>query len=70
MSNLLIAANLGIMAFFSVAVAPTIFKVLKPRIHAARDTGDRKAFGVLHGLSVVINFVQLAIFGGLLWTST
>ena len=29
-SELIIAANVGIMLFFSVAVAPTIFKVLPP----------------------------------------
>ena len=30
LSNLIIAANVGIMLFFSVAVAPTVFKVLPP----------------------------------------
>lgn len=29
-STLIIAANVGIMLFFSVAVAPTVFKVLPP----------------------------------------
>jgi hypothetical protein len=118
--NALIAANVGIMVFFTIAVAPTVFKILPPawagayvraffpkyyaflgltsalaaaladnvvdrvalsscavlffvslfmltpRINAARDAGDKGTFGTLHGLSVGINFVQLAIFAGLL----
>lgn len=35
LSNLLIAANIGIMVFFTVAVAPTIFTVLPPQWSAA-----------------------------------
>ncbi len=34
-SDLIIAANVGIMLFFTVAVAPTIFKVLPPEWSAA-----------------------------------
>ncbi len=34
-SDLIIAANVGIMLFFSVAVAPTIFMVLPPEWSAA-----------------------------------
>lgn len=35
LSNLLIAGNVGIMVFFTVAVAPTIFSVLPPEWSAA-----------------------------------
>ena len=35
LSNLLVAANVGIMIFFTVAVAPTVFKVLPPEWSAA-----------------------------------
>ena len=35
LSSLLIAANVGIMVFFTVAVAPTIFTVLPPQWSAA-----------------------------------
>lgn len=35
LSNILVAANLGIMVFFTVAVAPTIFTVLPPEWSAA-----------------------------------
>ena len=34
-SNLLIAGNVGIMVFFTVAVAPTVFTVLPPQWSAA-----------------------------------
>ena len=34
-SNLLIAGNIGIMLFFTVAVAPTVFTVLPPQWSAA-----------------------------------
>ena len=35
LSNLLVAGNVGIMVFFTVAVAPTIFTVLPPQWSAA-----------------------------------
>lgn len=35
LSNLLIAGNVGIMVFFTVAVAPTIFSALPPQWSAA-----------------------------------
>ena len=121
MESALVAANVGVMVFFTIAVAPTVFKVLPPawagvyvraffpkyyailgltsalaaaladnvavrvalsscavlffislwmltpRINAARDAGDRETFGALHGLTVGINLVQIAIFIVLLW---
>lgn len=33
---------------------------LMPAINAATDAGDKRRFAWLHGLSVVLNFVQLA----------
>ncbi|MBC7648078.1 MAG: DUF4149 domain-containing protein [Vitreoscilla sp.] len=35
LSNLIVAGNVGIMVFFTVAVAPTIFTVLPPQWSAA-----------------------------------
>ena len=35
LSNLLLAGNVGIMVFFTVAVAPTIFTALPPEWSAA-----------------------------------
>lgn len=35
LSNLLVAGNVGVMVFFTVAVAPTIFTVLPPEWSAA-----------------------------------
>jgi ABC-type transport system involved in cytochrome bd biosynthesis fused ATPase/permease subunit len=112
---------IGIMIFFTIAVATTVFKVLPPEwaskyvrsffpkyyavlgvlsilaaflasnaltsgllivcavlflfalwiltaaINKASDAKERKKFGVLHGLSVVINVVQLIIFVYLIW---
>lgn len=115
-ANYLIAAMVGIMLFFTVVVAPTVFKVLPVewsskyvrnffpkyyaslgiltvisallaqspsaqylliacavlfaftlfyltgKINQAKDLGLNKQFHILHGLSVVINLVQLIIF--------
>jgi hypothetical protein len=119
-SNLLslyiVAGMLGIMLFFTVAVAPTVFKVLPqewsskyvraffpkyyiflglfsllsayliegnvntlllilctvlflfallilmPAINRATDSGNKKYFGLLHGLSVLVNLIQFGIF--------
>ncbi len=118
LAHTLIAAVVGVMLFFSVAVAPGIFKVLPaewaakyvraffpkyyavlggvtavaayitvgmparpvlwacaavfalslwpitPAINRARDTGAKRLFGALHGVSVLLNLVQL---GALIW---
>lgn len=115
-TNYLISAMVGIMLFFTVVVAPTVFKVLPVewsskyvrnffpkyyaflgivtlitlfteqdflyrmyllacailfaftlffltgKINAAKDEGKSKQFQALHGLSVVINVIQLGIF--------
>ena len=119
----IVAAMVGIMVFFTIAVAPTVFKVLPaewsskyvrsffpkyyaflcfaciaasllasdalissltfacailfaiaqfiltPAINKASDNKDKKRFGLLHGLSVVINVLQLGIFIYILWPS-
>ena len=123
MSQYILAAVLGIMVFFTVAVAPTVFKVLPtewssayvrsffpkyylflgvlcliagvlssqvvisytsyacailfafslwvltPRINQAKDQGLKSRFAYLHGLSVVINLIQLVVIIYALWTS-
>ena len=59
------AALLGSVTLFGIFSR----QILMPRINLARDLqlqGDtiaRKRFGRLHGLAVVINFVQIAILG-------
>lgn len=121
LSLYLVSAMIGIMVFFTIAVAPTVFKVLPqewaskyvrnffpkyyaflgavsiiasflatdtasmtllvicaalffislwvltPAINRASDQGQKKKFGVLHGLSVVVNFIQLGIFIYIVW---
>jgi len=117
----LVSAMIGIMVFFTIAVAPTVFKVLPqewasryvrsffpkyyaflgafsilasfasanildmgllilcaalflfslwvltPAINKASDAQEKKKFGALHGLSIVINFIVLAIFLFIIW---
>ncbi len=121
LSLYLVSAMVGIMVFFTIAVAPTVFKVLPqewaskyvrnffpkyyaflgavsiiasflaadtlsmgllvgcaalffislwvltPAINRASDRGNKKTFGILHGLSVVVNFIQPGIFIYLVW---
>jgi hypothetical protein len=43
--------------------------ILTPAINKASDNKDKKRFGILHGLSVVINLLQLIIFIYILWPS-
>jgi Domain of unknown function (DUF4149) len=115
MSQYILSAVVGIMIFFTIAVAPTVFSVLPkewssayvrkffpkyylilgflcliaaltstdqmiiygaygcsilfafslwvltPRINHAKDNELKKRFGLLHGLSVVINLIQLVV---------
>jgi len=121
LSLYLVCAMIGIMVFFTIAVAPTVFKVLPqewasryvrsffpkyyaflgafsilasfasanildmgllilcaalfffslwvltPAINKASDAQEKKKFGVLHGLSIIINFIVLAIFLFIIW---
>jgi hypothetical protein len=61
------------LALATAAVAIYARQVLMPRINAARDEqlqGNAEAkgrFGRLHGLSVVLNFVQLIVAGYVLY---
>jgi hypothetical protein len=43
--------------------------ILTPAINKASDNKDKKRFGLLHGLSVAINVLQLGIFIYILWPS-
>ncbi len=117
----IVAAMLGVMLFFSFALAPLVFRVLPPegaraylraafplyfvtlglaalaacalareplvratlagcallfavsrwwltpRINAAQDAGRRRAFGSLHGASVLVNLGQIGALIALLW---
>ena len=121
LSNYIVAGVVGVMLFFSVAVAPTIFKVLPqewasayvrkffpkyyavlgvaclvagllannmttkiiilncaalfvislliltPNINNARDNNHTKQFNLLHGLSVLVNMLQLIMLIYCLW---
>ena len=41
-------------------------QLLMPAINRATDAGDRRRFGWLHGLSVVITLAHIAVCGWLL----
>lgn len=64
LSDLIVAANVGIMLFFSVAVAPTIFMVLPPEWSAAyvRKFFPKYFFflGVTSAIAAGLHSVQLA----------
>lgn len=123
LSELIVAGVVGVMLFFTVAVAPGIFKVLPqqwasvyvrnffpkyytvlgaacliaavidaphsvrmaaaastvlfaislwgvtPAVNAATDRGDRRRFGLLHGLSVGLNVIILVALVWALWAA-
>ena len=48
----------AIMAAIALTTIPTR-QILMPAINAATDAGDKRRFGVLHGLSVVINLIHI-----------
>lgn len=48
----------AIMAAIALTTIPTR-QILMPAINAATDAGDRRRFGVLHGLSVVITLIHI-----------
>lgn len=70
---LLLNSRSAMLALAIAAVAIFARQVLMPRINAARDEqlqGNAEAkgrFGRLHGLSVVLNFVQLIAAGYVLY---
>lgn len=53
------AALLGLIA------ASTVYarQILMPQINAATDRGDKRMFGILHGVSVVIQLIQIGLAG-------
>lgn len=124
LSQLIVAGIVGVMLFFTVAVAPFIFRVLPqeyaaiyvraffpkyyavlgavtflaaalepdayaraiyivcgglflaslvlltPQINKARDKDKKMLFGALHGLSILINLVQIGLLVWMLWRTT
>lgn len=51
-----------LLAAIALSTVPTR-QWLMPRINAATDAGDRARFGRLHGLSVLITLVHIALAG-------
>jgi hypothetical protein len=54
----------GAIVLASIAVT-TVYarQVLMPRINAATDAGDTRAFGIRHGASVVLQLIQIGLAG-------
>ncbi|MDD9718831.1 DUF4149 domain-containing protein [Dinoroseobacter sp. PD6] len=50
---------------FATIALSTVYarQILMAQINAATDRGDKRAFGMLHGLSVVIQLVQIGLAG-------
>jgi hypothetical protein len=48
----------AIMAAIALTTIPTR-QILMPAINAATDAGDKRRFGLLHGLSVVITLIHI-----------
>lgn len=48
----------AIMAAIALTTIPTL-QVLMPAINAATDTGNKRRFGMLHGLSVVVTLIHI-----------
>ena len=55
--------NLAACALLAIIAVSTLYarQVLMLQINAAADAEDKKAFGRLHGLSVVIQLIQLVL---------
>ena len=59
----------ALSALLLAAIALTTLparQVLMPAINAATDAGDRRTFGRLHGLSVVVTLIHIAAAGAVL----
>lgn len=54
-----------IMAGIAITTIPTR-QLLMPAINRATDRGDRKRFGMLHGVSVLITLIHIAGAGAVL----
>ncbi|WP_225314264.1 DUF4149 domain-containing protein [Marinobacter halotolerans] len=53
------------LALIAVTTAPTR-QVLMPAINDAKDVGNKRRFGVLHGLSVLITLAHIGLAGWVL----
>ena len=53
------------LAMIAVTTVPTR-QMLMPAINNARDVGDKRRFGILHGLSVLITLVHIIAAGWVL----
>lgn len=54
--------SLGLLAAVALTTVPTR-QILMPAINRATDAGDRSRFARLHGLSVVITLLHIAVVG-------
>lgn len=54
-----------LMALIALSTVPTR-QVLMPAINSASDSGDRRMFKWLHGLSVVITLLHIVVAGAVL----
>ncbi|MDO9132420.1 MAG: DUF4149 domain-containing protein [Hydrogenophaga sp.] len=59
------ATSALVLAAIALTTVPTR-QMLMPAINAATDAGDRRTFGRLHGLSVVITLIHIAAAGAVL----
>lgn len=62
-TDLVSAALMAVVALVAVSAR----QALMPAINAASDSGARSRFRRLHGLSVALNFGQLALISLVLW---
>lgn len=53
------------LAMIALSTLPTR-QILMPAINRANDTGNKKRFGVLHGLSVLVTLAHIVISGWVL----
>ena len=59
------AASALVLAAIALTTVPAR-QTLMPAINAATDAGDRRTFGRLHGLSVVITLIHIVAAGAVL----
>jgi hypothetical protein len=55
----------GLLALVAASTVP-VRQMLMPAINAASDAGDKRRFGMLHGVSVVVQLVQIGLAGWVL----
>jgi hypothetical protein len=54
-----------LLALIAASTVP-VRQILMPAINAAADAGDKRRFGMLHGVSVVVQLVQIGLAGWVL----